>query len=223
MVFTCSILQRILEQPKLFCSPRTSQNYFSKHLSLLVVTLTLCNATLVKIIINKDCILEAKRKDDLWLAKKRSVLKPESIKATSRCLTVLNDLLTNRLINLLNLNHLWLSLLLLTHDTLRNPMEWHAFFQWPNLQMGQATLLLFWVGCGFVGRWQGANEELMSLPLANCQPQDGRLRAFVCISPGQRKEGLGESQLQVEELDSGRLLWPIPKVRGNFRIIVHFS
>lgn len=34
MIFTCLVLRRILEQPKLFCSSRTSQNYFSKYLSL---------------------------------------------------------------------------------------------------------------------------------------------------------------------------------------------
>lgn len=39
---------RILEQPKLFCLPRTSQNYFSEHVSLHFVTLQFCNATVLK-------------------------------------------------------------------------------------------------------------------------------------------------------------------------------
>lgn len=200
MVFTCLILQRILEQPKLFCLARTSQSYFSEHLSLFA-PLQLRNAVLLKIIIiiNKDNILEEKEKTiSNWFGNKRSVLKSEFIKSVPQCLTWLNSQLTNMPINLLNLNNMRISLLLLTHKTIRKLMDWHSFFQWPKLQMGQTTLLLFWVGCGFVGRWQGANEELMSLQLANCQPQDGRIRAFLCISPRQRREGLGESQLQVE-------------------------
>lgn len=147
---------------------------------------------IIIIIIIKDNILEENEQTiSNCFGNKRSVLESEFIKSVPRCLIWLNNL-TSMPTNLLNLSNRWIPLLLLTHKTIRNPTHWHSFWQWPKLQTGQATLFLFWVECGSVGRWRGANEELMSLQLANCQPQDARIKAFVCISPGQRREGLGE-------------------------------
>lgn len=83
----------------------------------------------------------------------------------------------------------------------------------PSNGPGHFTFVLGW---GFVGRWQGANEKLMSPHLANCQAQDARIRAFVWISTVQGRAGLGDSQLWIEKLDYPRLHLPLLK-KGLFQ------
>lgn len=96
-----------------------------------------------------------------------------------------------------------------THKSIKNFLSMAK----PSYGPGHFTFVLGW---GFVGRWQGANEKLMSPHLANCQAQDARIRAFVWISTVQRREGLGDSQLWIEKLDYPGLHLPLLR-KGLFQ------
>ena len=130
-------------------------------------------------IIIKDSILEEKEQTiSNCFGSKRLVLESEFIRHEPLSLIGLNNL-ANTPINLLNL------IFSLTPEFIKpkgTPKDWHSFLPWSKLQMGQATLFLFWVGCRFVGRWQGANEELMFLQLANCQLRMGGLEHLSALA-----------------------------------------
>lgn len=130
-------------------------------------------------IIIKDNILEEKEQTIFnCFGSKRLVLESEFIRCEPWSLIGLNNL-ANTPINLLNL------IFSLTPEFIKpkgTPIDWHSFLPWSKLQMGQATLFLFWVGCRFVGRWQGANEELMFLQLAKCQLRMGGLEHLSALA-----------------------------------------